>query len=252
MPEYPSNKVTAISGAGYGSSDGSLTFGGNVHVEGAYLYMDNSSTASINANNANWLNLYGSTGVNITGSFNSSQGLVIANEGNGPGIYSQTGTDSTIYSDSNYIDLNPNTTALNNSVRIGTNGSVIVYSSAGYARNTLDDGLGNLSTLGNISPGNHLLPKWTAPSIAANPLVSGTVYQNTTGGPIILVVPVTGTAATTAQAAIGPTSTPVAYGGAATVALNALVNVQMIVPQDYYYSLTASGATIGTASVLGL
>lgn len=144
MPEYPSNKVTAISGAGYGSSNGSLTFGGNVHVEG------------------------------------------------------------------------------------------------------------NLSTLSNISPGNHLLPKWTAPSIAANPLVSGTVYQNTTGGPIILVVPVTGTAATTAQAAIGPTSTPVAYGGAATVALNALVNVQMIVPQDYYYSLTASGATIGTASVLGL
>ena len=49
MPEYPSNKVTAISGAGYGSSNGSLTFGGNVQmiVPQDYYYSLTASGATI-------------------------------------------------------------------------------------------------------------------------------------------------------------------------------------------------------------
>ncbi len=85
--------------------------------------------------------------------------------------------------------------------------------------------------------------------------VSGTVYQNTSGKNLFILLPVTGvTAATTAQLALGSTSSPAAFGGAVTVAVGAVLNLVLLVPINWYWSLTAGTAadlTIGTPSAIG-
>jgi hypothetical protein len=94
----------------------------------------------------------------------------------------------------------------------------------------------------------------STPALPANPPVSGTVYQNTTGGPIIITVPITATAVGgSGQWALGSTSTPGDWGGAEQIGVSGEVhNMTLYVPNNWYWSLTATSATIGTASVLGL
>jgi hypothetical protein len=81
--------------------------------------------------------------------------------------------------------------------------------------------------------------------------VTGAVYQNTTGGPIIIDLPITGTVASTAQWALGPTDTPPDFGGATTVLLASVVDKSLVVPNGWYWSITSASTTLGTASVLG-
>lgn len=110
--------------------------------------------------------------------------------------------------------------------------------------NTLDNGSGSLSAA-------HVNPTPTNPKLPTNPPVSATVYQNTTGGPILVALPVTGgSAADTAQWALGSTDAPSDWGGADTVASAEVKTLHLTVPNGWYWSIT-TGATIGTASVLG-
>jgi hypothetical protein len=98
---------------------------------------------------------------------------------------------------------------------------------------------------------SHVNPNPALPALPTNPPVSGTVYQNTTGGPILIAVPVTGgSVADTAQWALGSTDTPADWGGADTVAIDEVKTIHLTVPNGWYWSLT-TGATIGTADVLG-
>ena len=111
--------------------------------------------------------------------------------------------------------------------------------------NVLDDGSGNLDAAGHINANP------TLPALPTNPPASGTVYQNTTGGPIQIALPVTGgSAADTAQWALGSTDTPGDWGGADTVAASEVKTLHLTVPNNWYWSIT-TGATIGTADVLG-
>ena len=100
---------------------------------------------------------------------------------------------------------------------------------------------------------DHVNATPTTPTLSANPPVSGTVYQNTTGGPIIIVIPITATAVGgSAQLALGSTSSPADWGGAEQIGVSGeLHNVQLLVPNGWYWSVTTTNATIGTASVLG-
>lgn len=109
-------------------------------------------------------------------------------------------------------------------------------------------------TSGNVTCGGHINPNPTTPALPANPPVSGTVYQNTTGGPIIITVPITATAiGGSGQWALGATNTPGNWGGAEEIGVAGEVhNMMLYVPNDWYWSLTVASATIGTASVLGL
>ena len=147
---------------------------------------------------------------------------------------------------------------------------------------TLDDGNGNMTTpnastgyfpiiefasIGNDHGGNvqsgrnitmenpfHFLPNITQPALPANPPVSGTVYQNTTGGTIKIKIPITATAVGgSAQLALGSTATPPDWGGPEDIGVSGEVhNVELDVPNDWYWSVTVASATIGTASVLGI
>jgi hypothetical protein len=83
--------------------------------------------------------------------------------------------------------------------------------------------------------------------------VSGTVYQNISGGPINIIIPITATAiGGSAQLALGPTNAPAAWGGADQIGVSGEVhNVTLRVPNNWYWSVTATSATIGTANVLG-
>lgn len=111
------------------------------------------------------------------------------------------------------------------------------------------DAAGNFSA--NTILGTHINPNPTTPALPTNPPASGTVYQNTTGGPIQIALPVTGgSAADTAQWALGSTDTPGDWGGADTVAASEVKTLHLTVPNDWYWSIT-TGATIGTADVLG-
>jgi hypothetical protein len=111
--------------------------------------------------------------------------------------------------------------------------------------NTLDDGSGGMDIAG------HLNPTYVVATIPTNPPVSGTVYQNTTGGPIQIALPVTGgSVANTAQFALGSSSSPGTWGGDDTIAIDELKTLHLHVPNGWYWSIT-TGATIGTASVLG-
>jgi hypothetical protein len=101
----------------------------------------------------------------------------------------------------------------------------------------------------------HINPNPTTPALPTNPPVSGDVYQNLSGGPIRIKVPVTGgTAAGTVQWALGSASAPPNWGGAETIAISQVKNLDIDVPNGWYWSLTCGGTTaptIGTASVLG-
>jgi hypothetical protein len=81
--------------------------------------------------------------------------------------------------------------------------------------------------------------------------VSGTVSQNTTGGPIQIALPVTGgSVANTAQFALGSSSSPGNWGGDDAIPISELKTLHITVPNGWYWSIT-TGGTIGTASVLG-
>lgn len=111
--------------------------------------------------------------------------------------------------------------------------------------------VGTVSCGGDVAAEGHINPGYAAAALPTNPPASGTVYQNTTGGPIQIALPVTGgTAADTAQWALGSTDTPGDWGGADTVAASEVKTLHLTVPNDWYWSIT-TGATIGTADVLG-
>lgn len=91
----------------------------------------------------------------------------------------------------------------------------------------------------------------------ANPLVSGTVYQNLYGMPITVYQPayasVAGTAGTVA-AALGSTNTPATLftqivSGATTSTIPEVVILR--VPVGWYYSFTVSGSVLQNASIQG-
>ena len=105
-----------------------------------------------------------------------------------------------------------------------------------------------------ITSAGKVLTNPTTPALPTNPPVSGTVYQNTTGGPIIITVPITATAVGgSGQWALGSTNTPSNWGGAEQIGVSGEVhNMTLYVPNNWYWSITATSATIGTASVLGL
>ena len=92
-------------------------------------------------------------------------------------------------------------------------------------------------------------PKAISPTVA-----SGTVYQNTTNSYQTLVIPVYASTAGTAGSAalaLGATSTPDAWGtqyvnGSTSSSAASLITLR--VPPQWYYSVTVSGATIGTVN----
>lgn len=115
------------------------------------------------------------------------------------------------------------------------------------------DNYGNLTANAGLGSSGHFNPWPSTPSLPANPPVSGTVYQNTSGGPIFLSIPITATAiGGSAQLALGATDTPSDWGGAEQIGVSGEThNVSLMVPNTWYWSVTVSNATIGTASVLG-
>ena len=92
-------------------------------------------------------------------------------------------------------------------------------------------------------------PKAISPTVA-----SGTVYQNTTNSYQTLVIPVYASTAGTAGSAsiaLGTASTPAAWGtqyvsGGTSSSVPTLITLR--VPPQWYYSVTVSGATIGTVN----
>lgn len=106
----------------------------------------------------------------------------------------------------------------------------------------------------NIFNGQPNHPAITPP---ASPLISGTVYQNTSGVPFTIYQPVyastSGTAGSVAVA-LGASSTPSTLftdyvpGDASSSAPKV---VQLRVPPGWYYSFTTTGATLADATILG-
>ena len=98
--------------------------------------------------------------------------------------------------------------------------------------------------LGSISP-------------PASPLVSGTVYQNTSGSPFAIYQPAYATTAGTAGSvavALGGSSTPSTIftqwvNGSTTSSLPEVI--QLRVPPGWYYSFTTTGATLANAQIQG-
>ena len=87
-------------------------------------------------------------------------------------------------------------------------------------------------------------------SIPTNPPVSAATYQNTSGGPIQITLPVTtGTLGSSFQWKLGDTAYPPNWGGAETIAADETKNFNLIVPNNWYWSII-TGGTVGTASVL--
>lgn len=91
----------------------------------------------------------------------------------------------------------------------------------------------------------------------ASPLVSGSVYQNRYGVPITIYQPAyattSGTAGTVAVA-LGPTSTPPTIFTKqipGTTSSTAPDMVEVRVPPGWYYSMTATSATLATAVFIG-
>ena len=112
----------------------------------------------------------------------------------------------------------------------------------------------NLSATGTVSATHVNATPNTSVTLtpAAQPLVSGTVYQNLTGGPVQVMQPITGAVAGTAQIALGPSSSPPDFGAAETILLNSTKNISFVVPNGWYCSITASGETFGTTQLIGL
>lgn len=93
-----------------------------------------------------------------------------------------------------------------------------------------------------------------AATIPTNPPVSGTVYQNTLAYAIRVYLPVTysptGTAAATMAPAVGPTNTPTALpteSEPAGLTAGTIRTYILLVPAGWYFSFTATNATLGTA-----
>jgi len=110
----------------------------------------------------------------------------------------------------------------------------------------------SLALLGNagLNPVGSITPP-------ASPLVSGTVYQNTSGVLVTIYQPAyattSGTAGTVAVA-LGPTSTPPTIFTKqipGTTSSSAPDMVEVRVPPGWYYAFTASGATLATATFIG-
>lgn len=112
----------------------------------------------------------------------------------------------------------------------------------------------NMSATGTVSATHVNATPNTSVTLtpAAQPLVSGTVYQNLTGGPVQVMQPITGAVAGTAQIALGPSSSPPDFGAAETILLNSTKNISFVVPNGWYCSITASGETFGTTQLIGL
>ena len=97
--------------------------------------------------------------------------------------------------------------------------------------------------------------QYNTPTLAANPPVSATVYQNTNSYDIEIDLPVYATTAGTAgyvTIAKGATSTPTAIGNQYVSGDTSDTSEQIIrlrVPAGWYYEFTGSGVTFGTASV---
>ena len=97
---------------------------------------------------------------------------------------------------------------------------------------------------------------YSTPSISANPPVSGTIYQNTNPFDIILMIPVyASTSGTAGSVAIylGSSSPPsqvgTKYVNGATSS-SATDFIELHIPAGWYYELTLSGATLGTATII--
>lgn len=102
-----------------------------------------------------------------------------------------------------------------------------------------------------------------SPALATSPpdpttatLVSGTAYQNTTGYDAMFRVPVTysptGTAAATLAVGVGPTAAPTQVtedSEPASVTAGTIRTKTIFVPANWYVLLTATNATLGTATV---
>ena len=92
------------------------------------------------------------------------------------------------------------------------------------------------------------------PSSISPTIASGTVYQNTTYAYQTLVIPVYATTAGTAGSAsiaLGTASTPAAWGTqyvSGGTSSTACELITLRVPPQWYYSVTVSGATIGTVN----
>ena len=140
---------------------------------------------------------------------------------------------------SNVAVVVPETSAIN--LTVGGSNLQLTY-------DALSDTFGTLTA--NFT---HVNATPTTPALPANPPVSGTVYQNTTGGPINIIIPITATAiGGSGQLALGPTTTPPDWGGAEQIGVSGEVhNVSLRVPNDWYWSITVASATIGTANVWG-
>lgn len=99
---------------------------------------------------------------------------------------------------------------------------------------------------------------YVAPSISANPPVSGTPYQNQLPYDIRLKIPITYNPTATAAATLATgtsisssvtTSTKVSIPAGLTAADGEILTYEMIVPAGFYYEIVVTNATIGTAEV---
>ena len=136
--------------------------------------------------------------------------------------------------------------------------ALTVFDSTGAvttANNTLDDGATGLATLLGltIQAGYHLNPAYVVRALGVNPPISGTVYHNTSGGPLLMIIPVTATAiGGSVQLALGSSGAPPAWGGAAQIGVSGeLHNYGLLVPDAWYWSVTVTSATIGTVALIG-
>lgn len=99
---------------------------------------------------------------------------------------------------------------------------------------------------------------YTAPAVSSPAVVSGTGYQNTTPGWQELYVPVTynptGVAAATCQVSLGPTIGPIPTLYTASIPATTVAGqvnaVRIRIPPGWYYALSVTNATIGTAKLV--
>ena len=125
----------------------------------------------------------------------------------------------------------------------------LTYATVNELRTNMVRALSSEITLTGVAD---ILP---SPTLSANPPVSGTVYQNTNPYDIEIDLPAYATTAGTAgyvTLAKGTTDTPTAIGSQYVSGGTSDTSEQIIrlrVPAGWYYSFTASGVTLGTASV---
>ncbi|MEM3845518.1 MAG: hypothetical protein QXU98_07450 [Candidatus Parvarchaeota archaeon] len=107
--------------------------------------------------------------------------------------------------------------------------------------------------IGNTTLFSKILP---TPSIAANPPVTATVYQNQNPFDIRIYLPAYATTSGTAGSvaiALGSSSSPSTIGTKyinGSTSSSATEIIELVVPAGWYYEFTATGVTFGTATVL--